>query len=305
LLKGYNDLTTTHPELMKEWSPNNIETPWEFMKTSNDYALWICPVCHGEYSGEIRTREVGDDACPYCRGFRVLKGFNDLVTTNPELDNEWSFNNETPPEKYQESSSIRVLWECPKCHGEYSARIKERDVGDDACPFCRGIRVQKGVNDLATTHPELAKEWSANNEDTPENYRKTYWANALWECPKCHGEYNARIRDREVGDDACPYCRGHRVLKGYCTERIARSGYNTFAVKHRDMLNEWLFLENSIIGVNPDAILDSDNRKVWWQCPNCERKYYMTIKDRLKKGKRGFMPCPFCNGRRINWVHFF
>ncbi|MBE5967268.1 MAG: hypothetical protein E7255_09940 [Lachnospiraceae bacterium] len=31
---------------------------------------------------------------------------------------------------------------------------------------------------------------------------------ALWNCPTC---YSARIYDREVGDDSCPYCSNKKA----------------------------------------------------------------------------------------------
>ena len=29
--------------------------------------------------------------CPYCSNNSILKGFNDLATTNPEVLNEWDY----------------------------------------------------------------------------------------------------------------------------------------------------------------------------------------------------------------------
>ena len=61
------------------------------------------------------------------------------------------------------TSSSRVKWVCPTCKGEYSAIIRDRKVGDDACPYCRQTKLLKEQTSLGVINPELAKEWSANN----------------------------------------------------------------------------------------------------------------------------------------------
>ena len=294
VLKGYNDLATTHPELAKEWSPQNKNPIEACLKTSHDYALWICPKCKGEYSFRINNREEGDDACPFCRNSRVLPGFNDLEALAPQLATEWSPSNPEPPRSYLRTSSWRALWSCPCCGGEYSAAIRDREAGDDACPFCRNSRVLSGLNDLETLEPQLVVEWSPSNPEPPRNYLRTSSWKALWKCPRCGGEYSAAIRDREAGDDACPFCNNTRALPGF----------NTLAVKYPQLLGEWSAAENTLLGVNPGNVLDSDPCIVWWKCPECKQKYTMRIKDRVLKERRGITACTYCNGRRIHQIHF-
>ena len=293
VLSGFNDLKTTDPELAAEWAENNGRKVDSVFRDANLSALWICPTCHGEYSYPVAERKVGDDACPYCRGARVLSGFNDLKTTDPELAAEWSENNERDVETVRRDMSSPALWICPTCHGEYSYPVVERKVGDDACPYCRGKRVLSGFNDLKTTDPELAAEWSENNERDVETVRHSMTLRALWVCPTCHGEYSYPVAKREAGDNACPYCRGKRVLPGY----------NSFKVNHPDLMDEWAEAENIIMGVDPDYMLDRNTKRVWWTCKTCGQKYLLSIERRLMKQKRGHVPCTYCNGRR--WDHRF
>ena len=117
---------------------------------------------------------------------------------------------------------------------------------------------------------------------------------ALWICPICNGEYSALVRDRELGDDSCPYCNNKKILHGY----------NTLQARHPELVEqEWCYAENIILGVMPDDVLESYNGKVWWKCPTCEKKYIMTVKDRLMKKKRGHIACQQCRGRR--WKRSF
>ena len=95
-----------------------------------------------------------------------------MATTHPRLAAEWSPGNEDSPECYKKTDIYRKLWICPECHQEYGAKIRDREEGVSACPYCRGLWVRKGVNDLTTTDPELAKEWSPNNSDTADLHQK-------------------------------------------------------------------------------------------------------------------------------------
>ena len=223
----------------------------------------------------------------------MLTGYNDLLAKNPELAEEWSESNERGPDEVRYNSRSTALWKCLTCHGEYSYIVGDRKTGDDACPYCNDRKVLTGYNDLLTKNPELAKEWSENNESGPDAVRYNSRSTALWKCPTCHGEYSYIIGVRKTEDDACPYCSDRKILPGY----------NSFKVKHPDLMEEWCWVENIFIEVDPDQILDTDNQEVWWLCKLCGRKYPMSVKKRLIKQKRGHNPCPQCNGRR--WRRIF
>lgn len=363
-LRGFNDLTTTDPELVMEWSPNNRRRPTTVRKQIKTYALWNCPTCGGEYRYPVNEREVGDDSCPYCNKNSVFPGFNDLLTTNPELAMQWSSNNERGAETVRKSFRLYALWICLKCGGEYSAIIKDRESGDHACPYCSGAKLLPGYNDLGTVDPDLASEWSTNNNRAPNSVMKSYSLTARWTCQTCGGEYSCPINERKVGDDACPYCNADLILAGYndllttdpklaaewspnnsraadtvrksnrfparwicpechgeyramiserevdddscpyCNGRKAFPGVNTFKVKHPDLMEEWLELENSLLDVDPDNIIDNNSVYVWWKCRICDYKYTMSVRERLMKQRRGHNPCTYCNGRRIIISHF-
>ena len=236
---------------------------------------------------------VGDDACPYCRHKKVLAGFNDLASVYLELAAEWSENNPDSPSDYLRTSARTALWSCPTCHGEYEARICDRTVDDDSCPYCRQKKVLAGFNDLASVDSELASEWSLANPDKPSEYLRTSPHKALWACPTCHGEYEACICDRFVNDCICPYCNEKKVLPGF----------NSFAVKHPDEMEEWDELANYLLA-DPNEILSSYNQKLWWNCPQ-GHKYDMSPKQKLYYRMRKMQPCPYCKGRRRKLHHFF
>lgn len=56
---------------------------------SNKKVWWICDKGHS-YDQVIRSKVKGI-GCPICSNKKVLKGYNDLATTNPELLKEWNY----------------------------------------------------------------------------------------------------------------------------------------------------------------------------------------------------------------------
>ena len=131
VLPDFNSLPDLAPELVNEWSSENPDLPSEYTRSSTHRALWTCSSCHGDYFYRICNRELDDDSCPFCRGKKVLLGFNSLPDLAPELVNEWSSENPDLPSEYTRSSPHKALWTCPTCHGDYLYRICDREVSDD------------------------------------------------------------------------------------------------------------------------------------------------------------------------------
>ena len=57
MLKGYNDLRTTHPKIAREWNKgrNGDLKPTDAIASSNKRVWWKCKECH-EWFGLIANR---------------------------------------------------------------------------------------------------------------------------------------------------------------------------------------------------------------------------------------------------------
>lgn len=194
----------------------------DFLDTSAYIALWICPSCRGEYSHPIRERNVGDDNCPYCNNRKVLAGFNSLADIDKELTQEWSPNNYKQPSEFLCSSSFSALWICPSCRGEYSYPIRERNVGDNNCPYCDNKKVLPGYNSFKQKYPKLMEEWDninnyllCNADEILDSYSENVW----WICKNCKKNYymspKRKIYFQKRHMKSCPYCKGLRRKKKY------------------------------------------------------------------------------------------
>ena len=132
-----SSLLFSNPEIAKEWNfdRNGNLKPQNITANSNKKIWWKCNQGH-EWQARIDHRSSGS-GCPYCAGKKVLKGFNDLQTSNPVLAKEWNYkkNNGLTPADVTPNSNKKLWWKCSSGH-EWQARIADRNKGRD-CPICR------------------------------------------------------------------------------------------------------------------------------------------------------------------------
>jgi len=116
--------------------------------------------CGHEWIATIKSRAISNTGCPYCSHNKILEGYNDLASQMPQVAAEWSEKN-YPLMSNQVTvfANRKVWWRCSKCGYEWNTLISIRS-GGSGCLCCSGLVLVKGVNDFATTHPQLAAEWS-------------------------------------------------------------------------------------------------------------------------------------------------
>lgn len=242
---------------------------------------WRCKNDH-RWQASIDSRTGRDRGCPICANRVVWKGFNDLETIYPEVAKEWNFEkNGTGPDSVVFGSNKNVWWKCPVGHewqAMISSRTRKRGTG---CPYCSGKRIIKGINDLRTLCPEMAKEWNEDkngqlhSDMVSRSSNKTVW----WICNKGH-EWQATVNSRtRKGKHDCPICTNHKVLVGY----------NDLMTNYPQIANEWNYEKNGEL--TPDKVVYGSGKLVWWICPN-GHEWEARIVDRTKiHGKGAICPC--------------
>ncbi len=218
LLVGFNDLKTRCPEAAEDWDyERNKDNPEDHKYCSLDNAYWKCKKCGYRWEGKIRDRTKAKYGCSQCavNNRSEAKAKTHAQRTggiqDPLLLKEWDYErNKKPPSEYAPQSSAKVWWVCSQCGYHYPSKIGNRFHGR-GCPCCRGIDVVPGINDLATTHPQLAKEWhpTKNLPLTPGQVTYGRADKIWWICPEGH-EYPATILHRASGGTNCPICNRGR-----------------------------------------------------------------------------------------------
>jgi hypothetical protein len=152
LVVGINDLATLHPEIAAEadgWDPCTSTSGNSSKKVS-----WKCEKGH-TWNALVSSRTKQGHGCPYCTNRKVWIGFNDLKTKFPEIAKEahgWD------PSKFLPGIAKKMSWKCEKGHTWETTLTNRTKPSGTSCPYCTNHKVWIGFNDLATLHPEVAKE---------------------------------------------------------------------------------------------------------------------------------------------------
>lgn len=209
---------------------------------------------------------------------KVIKGYNDLETVNPELAAQWhpTKNGSLLPTDCSFSSTRKIWWICKNGH-EWEATVYNRYHGS-GCPYCAGKKVLPELNDIATTHPNLALEWhpTKNAPLTPAGVSIGSVKRVWWICRQGH-EWQASPNTRSK--TGCPYCSGKAVLPGY----------NDLATTDPTLAEEWHPTKNG--DLTPCMVNRGSVKKVWW-LGKCGHEWQATINNR-----RYGHGCPICNKR--------
>lgn len=276
VLRGYNDFESKFPELAKEWSPKNEPLkPSMITAATHRKVIWQCKLGH-EWTASVKSRTVNGTGCPYCSHNFVLPGFNDLASRFPEIAAEWSERNlPLMPDQVTAFKNIKVWWQCRLGH-EWNTLISTR-AGGSQCPYCSGIKLLKGFNDLQTKFPSLAIEWSDKNLPlTPDAVNEKSTKNVWWKCRTCGYEWKAVVKARVKGG-MCPVC----------AERAILQGHNDLGTTDPHLLSEWDFEKNS--KWTPSNVSRNSMKVVWWKC-GAGHSYRAKITDRTIEQKG----CPQC-----------
>lgn len=206
VLPGFNDLASQYPDVAAEWSEKNYPLRPDQVTPFRNEKVWWKGKCGHEWYALISSRSDGH-GCPYCKDHKLLPGFNDFASRHPDLAAEWSDKNlPLTPDSIPEKALGSYWWKCSRCGGEYQAWLTSRLDGSK-CPYCSGQVVQPGLNDLATTDPEVAAQWNyeRNKGVLPSQVFRTSKAVRWWK-GTCGHEWKAKTADRTVLKSGCPVC---------------------------------------------------------------------------------------------------
>ena len=267
VLKGMNDLATTHPELAQmahNWDPTS------YSAGSAAKVEWLCQ------SGHVFTSRIKDASrsnskifCSVCNGHSVLVGFNDLVTTDPLIAAEahdWN------PRTVTRGSNWKRKFKCPSGH-IYESVIASRTLELHGCRICRNQIVLEGFNDLVSQNQEIAAEadgWDPHLVVFGSSSRKN------WKCRLGH-TWSATVIGRTQGNKGCPFCSN---LKTW-------SGFNDLATTHPHLVSE-------ADGWDPTEIHAGTNKKLKWVC---QKGHRWEASGSSRSGNN--TGCPICMNRVI------
>lgn len=268
-----NSIAEKHPDVAKFWSKRNEILPTEVSANFNESVLWECRLGHESLS-KLQNKILRPDYCPVCEGKQLLRGYNDAETTAPELLTNWDYElNDLLPSEVLPSGIKKYWWKCDNEPHSFQETFNNIRRGR-GCPYCRGLQVLPGFNDIAS-EKHLLKEWDyEKNKVDPETVikgtHKKYW----WVCPEGHSYLASG--DKKTRGRGCSYCAGKRVTREESLGKV-----------RKDLAKMWI---KEVDGEHtPFTITLGSSKEVLWRSEGCGHKFTRTV-----KAMSAYSNCPYC-----------
>ncbi len=241
------------------WDPrvvpakSNIKRPWKCRRGH----IWESAV----------NNRVAGNGCPYCSGRRIIVGETDLLSVDPEIAAQafgWD------PTTVSAKSKAVKSWRCMEGH-DFRAAVSRR-ITTRSCPVCDRRRLIKGVSDLATTDPEIARQ--AHGWDPTTVKRGSGFVGA-WRCDQGH-VWRTSVNARTLKGRGC----------GVCANQIVLPGFNDLATVNPSLAAE-------AHGWDPTTETSGSRHKRGWKCPEGH-----CFEASISSRKRG-NGCPVCSGKSV------
>lgn len=290
--KSYRtSLAALRPDIAAQWDyeANAPLTPDDVTAASNFTFNWVHPVADGgcghRWQSTVHNRRRQTIAkCPRQKHGPDEPCVQDIVAANAVAYLLWhpEKNEGKNPAAYLEHSNEHV-WFLGPCGHSWKAVVSEITRGQ-RCAVCHGKQIEVGVNDLATTEPELCSEWDCEkNPLSPKDVTRGSQKKVHWTCLDFGHRWEASIASRTRGN-GCPYCSGKRVL----------AGFNDLATTRPDVAEAWDYARNP--GGPEDVTPGSSSRKYCWICPECTEPWTATVANRCQTPM-----CWACGHRQTGW----
>lgn len=192
-----------------------------------------------------------------------------LVKDNPFLLSKLSDKNDLAVYEKSSNSLTFALFICEHNHEYYSLIKEQQRFG---CTICNSASVIEGINDLATTEPEIAKLWDyeTNFPVRPTDVSRKSDKQFSWICPVSGGKWVSPVGRMVVTGGGSPFVSGLETLEGY----------NDLTTLYPFLPP--LFSEDNDIDF--PTLRRNDTRKFLWHCKVCGGKWLRTINSIIKNG---------------------
>ena len=205
---------------------------------------------------------------PYHEAHQKVVDDNKKVKNNVVLKRKLSPDN--PPEVSELSASSHqyALFLCVKGHHYYAELRSQLRYG---CPVCSGHTVIPGVNDLATTDPNVAVLWDYDGSFPyqPTDVSRKSDKVVSWLCPVSNTSWQAPVSNT-VENKVSPYVAHRKLLPGF----------NDIATRFPELVPLW----DKSNPISLDSVLSiSHPGSFLWKCPTCHGQWERMISSMVKR----------------------
>lgn len=273
-------LKATHPDLASEWHTGNDRRADEVTSGSHYRATWRCPKDGYVWEAQVCNRALQGNGCPLCSNKVVVAGINDLASRFPDVAAQWHPDNDKSPTEVSPGAGYLAKWVCRDGH-EWTTSVCNRTGPSchNGCPVCTGKAVAAGVNDLASTHPALAEEWSPANKLKPTDVSAGSSKIVEWKCRNGH-TWKTPVQSRTRQGTGCGKCSGRHVDEGS----------NDLATLHPSIAAEW----GKGNSHPPSRYRPGSSHVAEWECVH-GHVWKTAIANRVKQ----MTGCPVCSNKQV------
>ena len=261
-------------EKLKEVSPNLVFI--DNYATTKDLLKHHCNVCNGDFYASPSNIFRGK-GCPYCHNKKVLIGFNDMWTTNPEICE--LLDNPNDGYDYVFGTNKKISFRCPSC-GEIRYAKPKSVLNNKYCSRCRD----------SISYPEKFMIALLNQIGIPYEYQLTK-VNQKW-CGKYKYDFYFEHDGMKIiveTNGIQHYEKGFSNKNGQSVDEVKLNDLarKQLATKYVDKYiiidcrkSEYDYITNQILNSDLKTIIDFNNEKR-------KRKnfYQSVIKKKLGKAK--------------------
>ena len=212
-----------------------------------------------------------------------------LAETHPEVARQWhpQKNGELTPFNFTRGQNIKVWWKCEKGDDhEWHASPNKRALMGRGCPICSNQKIVLS-NCLATTNPEIAKEWHPTKNGTISIYdigagsnKKTWWKCEKGDDHEWEISPNARTGIKKSN---CPVCSNQKVVLSNC-----------LATTNPEIDHEWHPTKNG--NLTPYNLVEGSAKNIWWKCKKGDdHEWRASPSNRTKHNSN----CPICSNQKV------
>ncbi len=222
---GFNDLATKRPDLAAQWHPtkNGDLLPMHIPCNYHKKVWWLYPyddpvLGHFDFEWEASPNtRMTEPGCPFLEGNGVWPGYNDLLSRNPLVASQFhpTKNGNVSPKEISFASNKKYWWYLQyddlvlgRFDFEWEAKVVNRTLLAEGCPYIGNDKVWKGYNDLLSHMPHIARDWHStkNRRMRPDEVYKESTKKVWWKCSRCGHEWFGSIRGRTVNGTGCKKC---------------------------------------------------------------------------------------------------
>ena len=282
ILIGYNDLATTHPQLINEWDfvKNCLITPQNVTRGYDKPIWWKCAHNHS-YSSTISNRLKGS-GCPICANeshtsFPEQALLYYLLKLFPDACNRYKINGKVEVDIYVPSMRLGIEYDGHYYHNEKSDKeqLKDNYLAKNGIIL---IRIKDGMQQKAEY-----RRMNSNVFYIHTNYDYKYlFLNSTLSLliSLINNIFNMSFElDIDINRDK------QDILSLFYTQKKT----NSLAHKHPELLVDWDFEKNKI---NPELLSCGVDKVVYWKCHKCNSQWKARVSHRAKG-----IGCPYCSGR--------